>query len=162
MPTAPIKGYEGVYTISDTGEVFSVKNGIVLKTQPRNGYECVCLSLNGKRQYPNVHRLVAIAFIDNQDNKEQVNHIDGNKMNNNASNLEWCTHSENMKHCFRVGLQSNVGENHSRSVLNNDDIRKIIELSVKHSQSEIAKMFSVGQSCISRVVNRVRWSHVGV
>jgi len=70
-----------------------------------NGYYYVCLSKNGKVRKFKVNRLVAQAFIPNPDNKPFVNHIDGDKLNNNVNNLEWCTQSENMLHAYKYGLR---------------------------------------------------------
>lgn len=70
----------------------------------RAGYKRVQFTVDGKRHTTGVHRLVAIAFIPNPENKSDVNHIDGNKSNNHVSNLEWCTHKENMAHGKRLKL----------------------------------------------------------
>jgi hypothetical protein len=102
----PIEGYEGRYFISVDGEVYSTpKDGKPAKllkqevlTRSSTNYRRVTLSKNGKVKRFQVHRLVANAFIPNPDNKPFVNHIDNNGENNTITNLEWCTHSENMLH----------------------------------------------------------------
>jgi hypothetical protein len=68
------------------------------------GYPIVMLSCDGKKKSPRVHRLVALAFVPPIAGKDQVNHIDGVKTNSAASNLEWCTNLENMRHAYRLGL----------------------------------------------------------
>lgn len=116
-----IPGYEGYYQASRDGRIRSVvrtvefeRNGEVshatyqsVELSPvlnRDGYYSVMLSVDGKTKNPNVHYLVAKTFIFNPDNKPQVNHKDGNKTNNDVSNLEWSTRSENMQHAKRMGL----------------------------------------------------------
>jgi hypothetical protein len=112
----PIVGFEGFYEISSCGKVFSVErvvvknNGILHKIQKRElkqvtkktGYNFVHLRKPGLSKVFSVHRLLMIAFVDNPENKEAVNHIDGNRKNNDISNLEWCTKSENAIHAYRV------------------------------------------------------------
>lgn len=98
----PIKGYEGIYVVSNLGNIRSVKKKIYRK-QRLERYKRAELSKNGIRKVYLVHRLVAIAFVDNPDNKKQVNHKDGNKHNNISINLEWCSHSENMQHAHQQG-----------------------------------------------------------
>lgn len=93
-----VKGYEGLYQVSNTGQVFSIRSKKFLKqghTGWGEGYAFVALCKNGMRKNKNVHRLVAEAFIPNPENKPEVNHIDHNPHNNNANNLEWVTHQEN-------------------------------------------------------------------
>lgn len=91
----PINGYEGLYEVSTLGSVRNVKTKKMLKTVlKRTGYREVCLTLNGKKFFL-VHRLVANAFIKNPNNLPCVNHIDENKQNNMAENLEWCSFAYN-------------------------------------------------------------------
>lgn len=109
----PVKGYEGRYEVSNLGRVRSLKrattNGVVLKQTIKHGYMHVCLSKENKPSTKRVHRLVAEAFIANPMGKPVVNHIDGDKTNNAASNLEWATNSENELHSFRVlGKKPNI------------------------------------------------------
>ena len=103
---APIKGYEGLYTVTSDGAVIGLKSGKELKPMNMRGYLRVKLYKNAKSKTHSIHRLVASAFIPNDQGKDQVNHKDGNKSNNNVSNLEWVTQSENQIHAFENGLNS--------------------------------------------------------
>lgn len=104
-----IEGFENEYSVTNTGIVYSYRSGskVALKSslnlKSKAKYKTVTLCTNkGKCQY--IHRLVAQAFIPNLENKPQVNHKDGNKMNNNAENLEWVTSQENTIHAYESGL----------------------------------------------------------
>lgn len=105
----PIKGYEGLYLVSDKGRVKTLHerfsycrdNDNILSAQLcNNGYYMVALCKDGKVKRYSVHRLVATAFVPNPHPKKYkyVNHIDENKLNNNAENLEWCTMLQNINH----------------------------------------------------------------
>ena len=120
-----IPGYEGIYQVSNRGLVKSLdrdakfsngKNyhlkGKILSVNvcKKNGVNLVYLWKNNKGCTCQVHRLVALCFIPNPENKPEINHIDGNRSNNTVSNLEWVTGSENMLHNYRVlGRHSNGG-----------------------------------------------------
>ena len=109
-------GYSGFYQVSNLGRVRSVTrtgtNGriydgkILSDCDNGYGYRVVYLKVNGKRTTHSVHRLVANAFLDNSDNKETVNHINGDKTDNCVTNLEWATYSENIYHSYQTGLHS--------------------------------------------------------
>lgn len=113
-----IAGYEGLYQVSNLGRVKSlprmkinkligkhfVKEKIMKLHLSSSGYLSVGLTKNGKQVGYRVHRLVAQAFIPNLNNKEEVNHINGVKVDNRVENLEWCTSSENTIHAMRTGL----------------------------------------------------------
>lgn len=97
------------YSVTKGGVIFNNTTRKILKQHKKNsGYWQVCLFDDfHKRHYVSVHRVVAAAYCDNPENKAEVNHIDGNKDNNHASNLEWVTRNENLKHAFAKGIKAN-------------------------------------------------------
>lgn len=109
----PIKNYEGLYEISNTGLVKSLhwgKEKILKNVIRSNNYQYYFVGLlkDKNRKYFAVHRLVAQAFIKNPNNYEQIDHIDGNKLNNNVDNLEWVTPKENTQRAWKIGLAKNT------------------------------------------------------
>lgn len=122
----PIEGYDGIYEISSLGNVvsnYSGKRKILKQSLMTSGYKFIRVKKDGKYKNLSVHRLIATHFLENPNSYEQVNHKDGNKLNNDISNLEWCTRSQNIKHMYDMGLKSyrplhykgKFGSEHNRS-----------------------------------------------
>ena len=167
MIEKPIPGIPG-YTINENGDVFSYKgkksDQHKMATVVTNcGYVHVSLAyLQGYSKPFLVHRLVAQTFIPNPDNKPQINHIDGNKQNNNVNNLEWCTRAENQLHAFETGLQSSIqGEDHALSKLSNQDAIDIINLILAGaSNDDIADKYKLHSRYVSLIRHKKRWKHI--
>jgi hypothetical protein len=161
-----IKGYEGLYEVSDTGLVRSLdrtdrlnrfKRGAIKATCDNGrGYLCVNLKANGKQAQKTVHRLVATAFIANPDNLPEVNHIDGNKVNNSVSNLEWCNRADNLKHAFKNGLNKQCkGLDNKQHTLSKEAVIFIRNnakpYDKNYSYAELARKFNVSEPTIKKV-----------
>lgn len=163
-----VKGYEGVYKISNFGNVTSIdrinNNGEFIKGKKLYGrfqpYHIVSLSKNGKCKQLLVHRLVAIHFIKNLNNYSEVNHLDGNKINNYYKNLQWCNRQQNAQHAVNSGLCRNQnGEKNHRSYLTNNQVNKIREMHLtgNYYDQELAKIFNTTPSTILNIVSNKRW-----
>lgn len=97
-----ISGYEGHYAITSCGKVWSYKNKKFLTPHSyKNGYLCVALCKDAKPRTVSIHRLVASAYLKNENNFSDVNHIDEDKTNNAVPNLEWCSHKYNCNYGSR-------------------------------------------------------------
>lgn len=112
---ADIEDYVGSYQVSNLGNIRSLpRNGRKMKVLKlrvsSNGYFLVNLYSEGKGKTWQVHRLVAKAFVENPENKAQVNHINGNKLDNRQDNLEWNSPKENMQHATNTGLIKTKGD----------------------------------------------------
>ena len=149
-----IKGYEGSYKISNYGRVMCLDArhyGKIKRPQiDKDGYEKVWLSRNSKKKPFFIHRLVALHFIDNPEQKPVVNHKDGNKRNNRLDNLEWCTHSENDKHAFKIGLRRPHCGGTSKPVVQimDDGTQRVFK-----SISEASRKTGISATSISYCVN---------
>ena len=130
----------------------------------KDGYDRVRLTLsNGKRRNFPVHRLVLTNFnpVSNMENL-QVNHIDGNKHNNNLENLEWCTCKENIHHAMRIGLRNDKGENNAGHKLSNEQVIYIRQLYKQNqfTEKEIAVQYNVHEETIGRIIRKVAWKNL--
>ena len=125
-----IKGYEGRYSISRDGTLYShLRNKILSPCYDSGGYLHIRLRKNGSGSSYKVHRLLAIQYISNPLNKSQINHINGIKDDNRLENLEWCTSQENVQHAFDTSLTVGLlGESNHFSKLNEKEVLEIYNL----------------------------------
>ncbi len=158
-----VKGYEGRYIVSNLGNIISIdyrkrktRKYLTPTFNKRRGYLSVMLSFNNNQKRITVHRLVATAFHDNPENKSAVNHIDCDKRNNKANNLEWVTSKENNHHAIKMGrININLSKTKRRDIL---EIRKLRNSGV--SCAEIAKKFDVHLRTIFRIAKKDTWANV--
>lgn len=161
-----VVGFEGLYKVSNFGNVKSVdryvsgklnskrfqKGKIMTAQKNRKGYFAVILHKNGIAHHFLIHRLVAISFIENRTNKEQVNHIDMNKGNNSVDNLEWCTSLENIRHSYANGGHSGFTEKQIESVRKNQLIaakkREIPVMQLDNKMNLINTFGSINEASI--------------
>ena len=140
------------YIITEDGRIINSINGHERKPQLNNkGY--LRVQIGGKNYF--VHRLVAEKYVPNPDNKEQVNHIDGNKLNNCASNLEWVTNQENRNHAVKNKLHQH-GEGHAFAKLDWEKVDYIRE-HMDISDKELSELFGVAPQTIYDVKYNRTW-----
>jgi hypothetical protein len=170
--------YEGLYQISNLGRVKCLtKRGVfpnggivvhkekIMATRINATYVVIGLRKNSQLNTVKVHRLVCSAFHPNQDNKPDVNHLDGNKLNNKADNVEWSTKKENAQHALKMGLNYTNplrGSKNSMAKLNEDKVIKIRWLykTKLFTQKKLGEMFEIGRGSISLIIQNKRWKHV--
>lgn len=173
----PVPQYEGMYEVSSLGRIKSLtrvvkgsrgskskSNGRILKQgKHSHGYRRVSLCNNGVIKYSNVHRLVAIAFIDNPDNLPVVNHIDNDPSNNVVSNLEWTTFSGNTIHAYKSGrMTDNSGENNGMAKLSISDVKSIVKMRFIDNLTlkQISEKAHLNIQSVCDIVYGRRWASV--
>lgn len=170
-----VVGFEGLYTVSNMGRVKSsekivryrwgerVNKARILK--PNNldqRYDQVTLCRNKYQKKITVHRLVVITFLDMDATKNSINHKDGNKRNNCASNLEWCTQKENIDHAYKLGLMhGRKGEKHPNSLLTNDNVAQMKAMLKDGARTrDLVKIFNVSEDVIYQIKVGNSWKHI--
>lgn len=172
----PVRGYEGVYEISDLGRVRRLAKSVacgaggqyrrtlpptVLRPQmTRNGYQKVCLYADGVSENRLIHRLVAEHHLPPPVGEQcEVNHIDLCKTNNRVSNLEWSTHRENIAHACAAGRFDAARNPNRRLKLSPADVAAIREsVAAGWLQRAIGARYGVQQSTVSKIVLGARWA----
>lgn len=168
-----IEGYEGLYQVSNLGRIKALqrlrKNGRVRKEQIlknhayENGYFKITLcdnTMKSKRYF--VHRLVAIAFVENPNNLPCVNHKDENSSNNDARNLEWCTFQYNNTYGHR--LDCVIGESNKSHKLTKEQVQEIRRLYKRNDRKvggcALARKYGVSSMTISEIARNKKWKHL--
>lgn len=150
-----IKGYEGIYIISDSGRIATIRN----PSKSSEGYPHIHLTKNGKAKLISVHRLIALHFIPNPLKKRCVNHKNGVKDDNRIENLEWCTHAENMQHAFGIGTQKGMkGRKHPMAKLTEDEVLEIRKSKEPHYM--ISAMYDISLNYVGQIKRKERWKHI--
>lgn len=159
----PIKGLPN-YMVSNFGRVYSEHSNKLLKLiEHRKGYLKVYFGQRSVRRGFFVHRLVALAFIENPNRYPSVNHINCNKKDNHFQNLEWCTNTMNIEHGVANGRYLNraKGQDHYASKLSE---RQVLEIRHKfnngYSRRMLAVKYQVSRSNIKQIISRHSWKHV--
>lgn len=178
MKRKDIKGYEGLYYVTDNGEVWSYDRKIIETTRKPyikkarklknslkdSGYFGVALYKNKKRKDFLIHRIVATAFLKRNNNQNQVNHINGIKTDNSVENLEWCTPLENTRHAINKGFFSKYLTKKGlvkKKFLTTSDVLNIRKmLSNGEKQRLIADKYNIGQHHVSRINTKKRYAHI--
>jgi hypothetical protein len=143
-----------LYSVSSYGNIKrNDTNKIMSKCMAHNGYHLIKLNIPIIKTY-RVHRLVAISFLPNIDNFEEVNHKDGDKLNNNVDNLEWCSRKYNIRHAFENKLiVRKKGELATAAKLSSSDILNIFKLKLEKSRKEIAYDFQIDIATVCSIQN---------
>lgn len=156
------------YKVREDGVIFSKRNGKPLKYRLNDkGYPTVMLQRNKKAICRRVHRIVAEVFCFNPSNKPCVNHKDRNRQNYHASNLQWMTHSENVKHSIKNGGRKNWTRNNAGTRNSNNKYSwnmicaiRILYSEHSYSQNQLADIFNITQGKVSKIVNNKIWKSV--
>jgi hypothetical protein len=164
-----IECYEN-YEISSYGNVRNKKTKRILKNQKdKDNYSILNLYLNKKGKTFRVHRLVAIAFLEKNENKIEVNHINGIKRDNRLENLEWCTRSENERHSLKNGFKIPLKGIDCKVSKLTEEI--VIEILTKKRNSnglkywgakDLVLKYNIKPSCISAIVKGRTWKHIKI
>lgn len=169
-----VDGYEGFYSVTECGKIFTHRRNKFLSPGVGGGgrYKAVTLTVDGVVKGFMVHRLVALAYIDNPCGKLEVNHIDGDRMNNSVCNLEWCTRKENVAHAMVNGLKPRPpehtffkkgydGRRNAKNKLTDSQVRLIrARRDLGEVYSHIAKDFPVDESNIRKCCTREHYSNI--
>lgn len=177
-----IKGYEEFYQVSNLGRIKCLNKTItynqdgreksyarkqsIMRTNQNGKYTMIILCADGHRKSMRLHRLVATHFIENPENKKEVNHKDGNKKNNSVENLEWATSKENSLHAYvnRLNLPPNPkGEDHGMAKLNRfqvERMRLLKECLPIIKFKELGRLFKVSKSQAFGIIKKQSWKHI--
>lgn len=152
-----IPEYENKYWISSHGQIKNKKGLILSGHVGTTGYIHVNLYKETKYKTFDIHRLVGLLFVDNPENLPCINHIDGIKINNHFSNIEWTTYRNNTHHAIIKGLRNDDGENSKNSKLTSLQVKEIRNNSQNISRRELANKYNIHPDYVGLIINKKRW-----
>ena len=173
-----IKDYEGLYQVSSNGIIKSLprtiikRNGQHQKRQgkilspslDRYGYPKVVLHKNNIKKNESIHKLVGVSFLNKKETQNQINHLDGNKLNNNIKNLEWVSAKDNTQHAIKNGLRNpSKGSRNGMAKLNEVQVKEIKDILKNYKRgmyAELARKYNVEDHAISNIRNNITWVHI--
>lgn len=149
------------YRVSSLGRILNLKsNKIVKGSLCTGGYLQLDVVINGERNLLAIHRLVGIAFIPNPDNLPEVNHKKGIKIDNRASQLEWSTSSDNVKHAYDTGLKTNRGTNNPSNILTEIQVLEIRTIGGNLPLRVTGEIYGISKSHVGHILSRKIWKHI--
>lgn len=162
-----INGFKENYQVSSFGRIRNIKKinsknkGVLKLSTVKHGYNTVVIPMIcGKYNMVNVHRIVALTFIPNPENKKTVNHINGIKTDNMVENLEWATYSENNKAAYKTGLNVvKIGQNHQKAILTNKEVLEIREKRKYKTLKELGVEYNIHFTSIHYIVKGKTWKN---
>lgn len=157
-----IDNYEGLYKVSNLGNIQDYKRNLKEGYINNKGYCCISLRKNKCTKHFLIHRLVAKAFIENPYRYSQVNHKDGNKQNNCVTNLEWCNQRQNYDHGMKHFLYSK-NENHYFAKLTNKEVRCIPELyKLGFTRVTVSRILNINPSSLEAIEKGISYRELNL
>lgn len=164
-----VPGWVGVYEVSDAGNIRRIAaaagtriGNILVCRSNSSGYSTVTLSCGMRSESHKVHRIVARAFLgEPTEERPEVNHKNSMRTDNRVANLEWVSRRENVHHCLNNGrMPTRAGEANRQAKLTDREVREIVRLKGKVSQSVVAAAFGISRSVICDIFRGARWRHI--
>ena len=165
METVIWKHYVDKYYVSNSGLIKNNNTGRILRPRlDKRGYVKHSLSVNGEiiTVYP--HRLVGLLFVEGFEEGLTIDHIDGNKLNNHLSNLEWVSNTENISRAHKMGLHDTRGERNGNAKLTEKDVIWIREHYIKkdkdYGTKAIAQKYNIGETTVREIISGKKWKNI--
>lgn len=156
MKSVKLFGYE----VFENGRVVGKRGTDMSPSDNGRGYQILGLMVDGSRKTIAVHKLVALGFVPNPTNLPEVNHKDGDKMNNHFTNLEWCSRGANIQHAFENELRSAKGTNNSRCKVDERTVRDICTLlAAGHTAAEVRDK-GFNYNLVRAIKSKKNWNHI--
>lgn len=150
------------YFVTKEGIVFNKHKKQLSPVNNGRGYLILNINIEGKRRCKAIHRIVAEAFIPNPNNLSEVNHLDGNRYNNNISNLEWITHGDNIKHSYKLQNRSAIGSSNANCKTEEIIVRDICEYLSKGFKASEVRDFGYPYGLVRKIKSKQNWQHISI